>query len=88
MKNLKISNLPINGVRGLYTNTIDLYKYLNPDMDYEDFRMSLIDYACKSSIYSYYKMRETNPDKYEYRVNVDWYEYKIIKTIINKLWGI
>ena len=82
MKNLKISNLPINGIRGAYTNTVDLYQYLNPNIDYEDFRISLIDYSCKSSTYSYYKRGETNPDKYEYRVNVDWYEYK---TIINKL---
>ena len=81
---MKTTTIKLNGKEGVYTTTVDLYQYLGLDVDYEEFRLSLLNYACKSSIYSYYKEGELNPKKYQFRANNDWYEAKKILEILPK----
>jgi hypothetical protein len=86
---MKITNIRLNNEKArLYVTSVDLAKELGIDLcsrEYENMRDKLIDFSQKSSIYSYYEIGVTNPDRYSLRVNCDWYLHKDMTEIMTIL---
>ena len=78
----------LNGELGYYIDSVRVAESLGIDItsvEYEKWRLDLIEYSHKSNIYSYYPIEEKNPNNYEVRINVDWYRYYEIINIIGGL---